>query len=509
MAGTDNELNQSDRSIPGLQQLRARISAIQSPVAQLNGIRPLSPSERRSRATRKMATFIAHEMKVWMRLVDDFGYTRTHTDKMPRAIAWRPYRFAVQDVIFALTAIRHAKEANAIEIDVFLALDPKYAGEVPEGHDLYPYEPLSAARALTLMVLSEAFRCGVPLLLRFTNNVERTDEERRQQQSMRQNKGRVPASIMQLAALHGISGIDADSGEVRPAQARQLYLALAGFPDNLRDGIVQLAQQGLLTLERACYLVQHGVWTVPELEGIIRGCPYPDLVLNGKVQPEQRHLYHHAQFHARTALLGGVLDRAICARDAFLDPALTNNESRPVKGRAEGATCEADSVAGQPTKPGRDVEDDDRDVIIGFDADLIARKYKVAVTEPEALSIPPWRPMALRDGDPAWINGVPREWTLVALLRPRDEAGLVQYLDSDLERAAACSECTRGPVAVVVPQDFNDLQVELQRKFFDRAAQLSKQSGNHGVWLLICPESVRTLDDYAQEKLSRSRVLPE
>ncbi len=468
-----------------------------------------SPEQRRNLATQQMSPYIVHQMNAWMKLVDDFGYTRTQGDTMPRANAWRPYRFAVQDVIFALAAIRHAKEANAIEIDVFLALDPKYADEVPQGHDRYPYEPLSAARALTLMVLSEAFRCGVPLLLRFTNNVERTDDERRQQESMRQNRGRVPALIMQLAALHGIGGIDADSGEVRPAQARQLYVALAGFPDNLRSGILQLAQQGLLTLERACYLVQHGVWTVPELEGLIRGCPYPDLILNGEVQPEHRHLYHHAQFHARTALLGGVLDRALLARDATITLAQAANEPKPVKGRAEGASCEPDTVAGQPIKPGKDVEDDDRDVIISFDADLIARKYKVADTEPEPLCIPPWRPMALHDGEPAWVNGVPRESTLVALLRPRDEAGLAQYLNSDLERAAACSQSEQCPVAVVVPQDFNDLQVEDQRQFSNKATQLSNQPGNHGVWLLICPESVRTLDDYAREKLSRSRVLPE
>lgn len=468
-----------------------------------------SPEQRRNLATQQMSPYIAKQMAAWMQLVDDFGYTRTQGDKMPRANAWRPYRFAVQDVIFALAAIRHAKEANAIEIDVFLALDPKYAGDVPPGHDRYPYEPLSAARALTLMVLSEAFRCGVPLLLRFTNNVERTDDERRHQESMRQNKGRVPASIMQLAALHGISGIDAESGEVCPGESRQLYVALAGFPDSLRSGILQLAQQGLLSLERACYLVQHGVWTVPELEGLIRGCPYPDLVLNGEVQPEQRHLYHHAQLHARTALLGGVLDRALLGRDAPMDQAPETSQPQSVKGRAEGASCDADKVAGQPVKPGKDVEDDDRDVNIGFDADLIARKYKVAEAEPEPLCIPQWRPMALREGDPAWINGVPRESTLIALLRARDEAGLVQYLDSDLERAAACSQSAKGPVAVVVPEDFNDLPVEVQREFFNKAAQLSNQTGNHGVWLLICPESVRTLDDYAREKLSRSRVLPE
>lgn len=466
---------------------------------------PLTPEERLRKAMGDTAPFVAHQINLWAKHVDEFGYTRKPGDKMPRANAWRPYRFAVQDVIFAITAIRHAKESNSVEVDVFLAFDPKYADVVPEGHSLYPYEPLAAARALTLMILSEAFRCGAALRLRFTHNVERTDDERATQERDKTDRGRVPAAILQLAAMHGVTGIEAESGVLKPAQAGPLYAALTGFPANLADRVRGLADQGLLSIERACYLVQHGVWTVPELEGLIRGCPYPDLILDGEIQPEQRHLYHHAQVHARTALLGGVLDRALLARDAEYTGSVTG-KLKSVKGRAEGATPTINSVAGQPAKPGLDVEDDDRDLLITFDPDLSARRYRLGVKESELLPLPDWRPFAARDGAPPWKDRVPRDGELIALLRPRDEAGLLQYLEADIAAAAGCARGADDCVAVVVPLDFNDLRTDRQHMFLEQAAQANN---GVGVWLLVCPETARTLDGYAREKLNRSRVLPE
>lgn len=420
---------------------------------------------------------------------------------MPRANAWRPYRFAVQDVIFALTSIRHAKEHNSIEVDVFLAFDPKYLtpdddppGEVPDGHDLYPYEPLAAAKALTLMLLSEAFRCGCPLRLRFTRNVERTEDERKVQEERHEDRGRVPFAILQLAQMYGIDGVDAESGVLEAGQGGMLFRRLTGFPPELDTRIEELAGQGLLTMERSCYLVQHGVWSVPELEGLIRGCPYPDLVLDGEVQPEQRHLYHHVQVHTRTALLGGVLDRALSARD------------HSTENSAEGESSNPGSAAG------KDVEDDDRQLVITYDPDLIARRYRLSPSENDPMPVPRWVPFTRRpstgdecDQPTGWDSPteIPRDTDFVALLRARDEAGLLHHLADDIVAAEKFLQREPGAVvAVVVPLDFNDLKPEPQ-------AALLRKASEARVILLVCPETTRTLDGYACDKLNRSRVLPE
>lgn len=433
--------------------------------------------------------------------IDAFGYTRTAEDKMPRANAWRPYRFAVQDVIFACTVMRHSKERNAIEVDVFLTAEPRYRTAhdlVPQGQTardaapadepLYPYEPLAAAKALTLMLLSEAFRCGAAMRLRFTENVERTEQER----SGGKKQGRVPFAILQLARDHGTPLPDVESGVLQPVQAVPLYAALTGFPKHLSERIGALVRDGLLTLERACYLVQHGVWTLSELEGLISGCPFPDLVLDGEVQPENRHLYHFAQIHARAALLGGVLDRALLARDPSFAGKVAGAIAVP-KGRGEGTT-QSDSA-----KPGLDVEDDERDLSIGYDAVRGARTYRLGPAE-RPMPLPAWQPWSERIMDERWRD-VQQGETLVALLRPRDESGLLQFLKADIEVAARAVEAGVR-VAIVVPLDFDDLKAAEQEAFLSQAK-------SSGVLLLVCPETTRTLDGYAREKLSRSRVLPE
>lgn len=448
-------------------------------------------SSDRSQAMIEIAPYVEHMMRVWVQHVDDFGYTRTASDKMPRADAWRPYRFAVQDTLLALVSMRHAKALNCIEIDVFLAADPYYENRdsIPEGQDLYPYEPLAAYRALCLMVFSEAFRCGTPMALRFTKNVERSDEERAKSVTV----GRVPFAVVRLAEIHGTPVPDRESGALGPAEVIPLYAALCGFAPDVRTRIDELAAQGLLTVERACYLVQHGVWSVHELDGLIRGCPYPDIVLDGEIQPETRHLYAFAQSHARRALIGGVLDRALLARDPRAP-----SDGEPLqepKGRSAGAKTTAGSFVG------KDIEDDDRALEITFDTEMAARRYRLGPLEVEPLKIPDWRPFSFRVGAPRWAAGVGKDVTLLALLRPREEAELARLLSADLQTAGRQAGENVQP-AVVVPLDFNDMPLEVQERFLSEADAA-------GAWLLVCPETIKNLDVFAREKFNRSRVLPD
>src|SRR5947207_3379011 len=95
------------------------------------------------------------EIQVLKRHVERFENTHA-SHQLPRATDWRPYRFAIQDVIFFITVMRHAKEFNSIEIDVLLTAE------------IEGYEPLAGAKAVALMLLSEAFRVGSAMSLRFT-----------------------------------------------------------------------------------------------------------------------------------------------------------------------------------------------------------------------------------------------------------------------------------------------------------------------------------------------------
>ena len=81
---------------------------------------------------------IDHALDVFERHIVDydkeFGYDHAKGGKLPRNHDWRPYRYCIQDVLFGATVVRHYREANCLEVDVFLTAD------VPE------YGPLAGAR---------------------------------------------------------------------------------------------------------------------------------------------------------------------------------------------------------------------------------------------------------------------------------------------------------------------------------------------------------------------------
>ena len=387
--------------------------------------------------------------------VRDFAHSRTDGSRLPRANEWRPYRFAIQDVIFNLVVMRHAKELDAIEVDVFLT------AEVPG------YAPLSGARAAALMILSEAFRVGVPMRIRFTCTVE---------------SGAIPRSLLVLAATNGVDLPEPERGVIEPEYGSRLYAALTGFPDYLMARISELSDSGLLSIDRACYMIHHGVWTVPEVEGIIASCSYPDLILAGDVAPEQGHLYRYVQTHARAAVMGGHLDRALNQRHFDMQQ-------------------DRETI-------GQDGEDDERNIHITTEPEWFARSY---VCSEEDVPLPRW-PARQSDGatqEKDWISlraGEP----LIALLRPRNLAGLRRQLGSDLESAAQRlgKEPKPAYIAVVVPFDWWDMAAEERLQVEEYAARKSSDVGMPGrLLILVCPETAYSMDADAQRKLARSRVL--
>lgn len=423
------------------------------------GVRGLHPADAR------------RGVKRFLELVKARGHTREpEKSKLPRATEMRPYRFCVQDVVLAVWAMAHNKDDDCVEVDVFLTSEV-YDRETRRGGY---YDPLAGATAATLTILSEAFRVGCPLRVKFTENVE---------------GGWVPRDIELLAERHGIRLAGMSRGLIEPHEGRALYLALTGFQPALRRAIDLLAAQGLLSPERAAYIVHHGVWSLPEVEGIVMCSTYPDLVLSGDVPPEHRHLYQHVQAHARLALMGGLLDRSLQARD--YDATMT----------AAATGGNADGGAGDQ-KSGLDIEDDERNVDIRTHARFHAREYVLLPAAPAAeggdwpvadsMPLPPW------ECDRTELAPGRR---LCALLRPRVASSLERYLASDLEAAESRQKADPVPdfVAVVVPFDFHDLAAARQNEYRAEAAK-------RGVALMVCPETTRALDQMAMKKMLASRI---
>lgn len=369
--------------------------------------------------------------------VDEFAekqqYEHAKGGKLPRNHDWRPYRFCIQDVLFAATVVRHLREANCLQVDVFLT------AEIPE------YDLFAGVLALSAFLLSEAYKCGGTMEIRFTKNVE---------------DGQIPQELQDLARQYGIVFSQASAGKVLPGEAKALYAALTDFPPGLQQKINELEQIGRMKMARACYVVNHGVWSKEQVEMIVLGSEQPDSVLSGRAQPHQRHLYFHDLLQARAALLGGMLDRILAQRQRVSDSGVAY-----------------------------DMEDDVRPLEISFDGELYAKQYH----SDEAVPIPWLYP----DGQTREIaGGMPFN----VLVRARDAADLQLHLAGDLKQATDYRQQTQRPTLLLIPNDFMILPDVFREKIYQQA-----QTAQIG--LMVCPDPVLTFDTEAAQKLARSRIL--
>lgn len=364
-------------------------------------------------------------------------YDHAKGGKLPRNHVWRPYRYCIQDVVFGTVVVRHERDSSALQVDVFLPVD------------VANYEPDAAAQALTLFVLSEAYKCGGTMEIEFTNNVE---------------GGHIPASIKRLAFRHGVQL--SQTRRLLPLESRQLYAALTDFSTEIRAVLEQLQKDRRLSIERACYAIHSGVWSQQEAETIILASRYPDSVLGGDALPEQRHIYLQDLQGACAAILGGILDRRLAMKEHQDELGVTYN-----------------------------LEDDVRHIRITFDPSTYAKWY----VSSEDLPIP-------------WIAGesggenriVPANTSVTVLVRARDAARLKVYMHRDLLlaqqlRLAHITACDESPIFILVPADFYELG--------SRVEEFINSAKSHHIGILVCPESMVTLTENAAKRLNSSRVI--
>lgn len=221
-----------------------------------------------------------------------YEYSHETGGKLPKNYEWRPYRYCVQDVVLGTIVLRHNREWNLLEVDVYMTADhvdfPAYHGD----------------RGLAVFALTEAFHCGGTMDIQFTENV---------------NGGRVPSSLVKCANSLGVNLVEGINGRIKPGEARDLYLAITPFSEDFREHMKELEKSNIIRPERACYLIHHGVWSPSELESIVRSSALPERILSGSVSPLIRHLFLEDLQEARAALLGGFLDRKLAHKDQNID----------------------------------------------------------------------------------------------------------------------------------------------------------------------------------------------
>jgi len=343
--------------------------------------------------------------------------------KHPRDKDWRPVRFAVRDVILAWVVAKLQEKDNIIEVDVCLTYDPT---AIPGR---------SGTKFAAIYILSQAYKTGSSMGIRFTENVE---------------GGTVPIEIVDMADEYGVllKEDHVHSGVITPKEARHLYLALTEFSPQARERVMELSLADKVSPERVCYMVHHLTYTKEEMETILLGSEFPEHILLGKVTPEEYFLYQDVVLRTRDAVLGGMLDRTLKLKE--------------VVGENGGVV---------------DLEENDRRISIGFDS-----RFFVKVYETEEETPIPWtvnRNLVIQAGE-----------HLVVMVRARDWADFEYYFAQDLAALQTMKEAYTDKFNhffLLVPRNVLELEESVLENHRTQLAEI-------GVTLMVCPESVALLD---------------
>ncbi|EKD52561.1 MAG: hypothetical protein ACD_61C00305G0005 [uncultured bacterium] len=205
-------------------------------------------------------------------------------------------------------------------------------------------------------------------------------------------------------------------------------------------------------------MVMGGVWSLPEAETIILGSKHPERVLQSASEPDERHLYLNDLLVASTSILGGVLDRKLLRTE------LVEN----------GQIVES--------------EDEEFPLVIDFDPVHFAKIYRA-----ETDMIVPWI-----DENKILFSGQ----KMVVLIRARSDSEIQKYFPKDLESLKKLIAKYRKDAQIMIlyllPRDFEDVSLTTQ-------SQIIEQLKKAGVYLMISPENMASLNKEAIRRLETGR----
>jgi hypothetical protein len=386
---------------------------------------------------------ILEQFAVYEARVKEYDEKFRQKNILPKNHDWRSYRWCSRDIVFSLLTFRHERSRNCLEVDVCLIANPEQ------------YAENSGAKIAMNALLSEAYKCGSSMEIVFTDNVESRLENGIK-------RGRVPAYIYDLSYELGVRLKHVLEGHITPFEARQMYMALVGFSKEAQERVMKLSIDGLLSPERACFLVAGGIWSVAEAEAIILGVKNPENVMMSANNPENRLLYLADVLVARGAILGGSLDKKLQKNE------LTEN----------GEIIES--------------EDELVDHLISFDKETYAKSYVAA----EDCEIPWTAEKGLT---------LMAEEQMVVMVRARSSAEIRMAFGADLESLINTIEKykTINPevkVGILYPRDFEDVPE-------DEKVGIKQSVSDTGAFLMVSPESISGLDKEAMRRIETGRMV--
>lgn len=341
-------------------------------------------------------------------------------------------------MILGIVVTRFNSRYGFTEVDFFATYDPEV------------FEDFSGTKIATLFTLSDAFLSGSSMEIRFTFDFGK-------------QMFLVPEEIVRLANSVGVVLKHVCEGVISSSEAKQLYFALTNLSPAAKSKAARLHNDGLVTAERICFMVNSQTWQPEEMEAILRGAKHPEKVLLGTTDPLERQLYLQDLFQASGALLGTYLTKKLLQKETVV---------------REGHAI--------------DIEADEKKLVVGFDPRFYAKTYQLM--EPTVM---PWL------SDETDEVELPAGSQMIIMVRPRSRGYIQLFCEEDLKMATKMAREYRDVsdwLGIMYPEDFHFLTTKQQVEFTSVAANL-------GVNVIICPEILEVIDSNAIDKLNRSKLM--
>lgn len=354
--------------------------------------------------------------------------------KLSRAHIYRPYRLVLDGQLVAVIMFRASEAYNLCEIDVFLTT---------ESQGLYWLE---ATRAALIFAFSDATKNAGSMAVQFTKACAPDG---------------IPPHVLVLAKEVGVQLMQAKQGVLSPNEVRELFLRLSGLSELAQARVRDFAQKRFFSIERICYLVVQGLWPAREAEIVLLSAPFPDLILGVGVDASVRHLAAHAMAHARTAVLSGILDRAL----------------RYVQPHSSQKTFIENKRYFQISS---DFEPDQLSITHG--------------PLPDNIQLLVWS--ADNEQPPIFSE----DTTLIAFLRPRSREEIRVFLKHDIEQAKLAKiRNAKTLILLVCSNDFLQLSI-------DERIEAHQMARKVGVNIIVCPETIAALEVevYRRQRVGRT-----
>ena len=217
---------------------------------------------------------------------DDNGVSAFEHDKLnrlPRYDAWKPERFCVHDHLMGVMGYRFNRMIGRLEVTGYATRD----------HTNYARG--SATRALLLCLLCEWAKQSAHLGIVFVDDWRQSEPD--------------PVAIPYEISVYGrVLGVDIqpDAKELPYLVCKALFLKLTPFSPQARSAL----EKTDLSI-KACLMAHKGIWSIPQIEDLVKYCPVAQELFEGGIQPEEQIRMAIAMEHARLAVMAGIAEQMV------------------------------------------------------------------------------------------------------------------------------------------------------------------------------------------------------